>query len=278
MSGEKVRIIVKKKKGGGHGHHGGAWKVAYADFVTAMMALFMVLWLLTQADLKTRSAIAQYFQNPGFLAGGNGVTTTVDKNTLIAPVTPKMMEQAKASEQRILEHQAGEVNSLMRRLGEESPELKEITKSVQVKVTERGLQIELVDTGGELLFDKSSASLKRSTVRVLEALAPALAGVPNDLEVGGHTDGQPFSAGSGRSNWDLSFERADAARQVLTKSGLRPGQLKRVQAHADSELLNPDDPLDPKNRRLSILVVRRGLPPGPETDAPEEKGARKPGH
>ncbi len=269
MSGEKVKIIVKKKKGGGHGHHGGAWKVAYADFVTAMMALFMVLWLLTQADLKTRSAIAQYFSNPGFLSGGNGVTTTADKNALIAPVTPQMMQEAKASEQRILERQASEVNSLMRRLGEESPDLKAVAQSVKVRVTERGLVIELVDTGGEMLFDKSSSSLKPVTVRVLEALAPALAQVPNDLEVGGHTDAQPFPAGSGRTNWDLSFERADVARQVLVKSGLRPGQLKRVQAHADSELLVPEAPLDPRNRRLSLLVVRRGAPPDPP--APGEK-------
>jgi len=259
--GEKVKIVVKRKKGGGHGHHGGAWKVAYADFVTALMALFMVLWLLTQADLKTRAAIAQYFRNPGILNGGSGLHTKIDKNAMLPPVIESLKEAANKSEQKLLEGQAKAVQMLMTKLAGDHPDLREIAENLQVKVTESGLEIEILDTAGSLLFDSASSSLKPAVTRTLEKLAPVLAEVPNEIHVGGHTDATPFPAGSGKTNWDLSFERANAARRSLEKAGLRAGQATRVEAYGDSRPLDPEDPFAPKNRRLSLLVARRGSAP-----------------
>jgi chemotaxis protein MotB len=256
--GEKVKIIVKKKKGGGHGHHGGAWKVAYADFVTAMMALFMVLWLLTQADLQTRAAIAQYFRNPGLLNGGAGVTAARDKNAMVPPVMESLATEARKSEQKMLENEAAELNVMLSELAGEHPDLREIAENLEVKVTESGIEIEMIDTDGSLLFESASSQLKPAVVRVLEKLAPVLAQVPNPIHVGGHTDSTPFPAGSGKTNWDLSYERANSARLALQKAGLRPGQATRVEAYADSKPLDPERPEAAKNRRLSLLVARRG--------------------
>ncbi len=294
-NGEKVRIIIKKKKGHGHGHHGGAWKVAYADFVTAMMALFIVLWLLTQADLQTRQAIAQYFRNPGIMSTGNGLTSSMDSNSIMPSVTPELAQQARASEQKLLEKEAEQVEEMVAKIGGDNPELKAIADQVDVRISDEGLVIDLVDNDGQLLFEQSSSSLKPAVVRLLEKLGPVLARVPNTVEVSGHTDATPFASATKKTNWDLSYERANAAREVLTRSGLRPGQLTRVQAHADSEPLVRENPRDPRNRRLSVLVVRRGLPPsadaGPEgmrdrqpevpaqAPAPHEQGTHAPsGH
>lgn len=269
-NGEKVRIIIKKKKGHGHGHHGGAWKVAYADFVTAMMALFIVLWLLTQADLQTRQAIAQYFRNPGIMATGSGVTSKQDSNSIITSVTPELSSEARASEQRLLEKEAEEVKDMLAKIREDSSDLEKLAGQIDIRITDDGLVIDLVDSAGELLFEQSSSSLKPTVVRLLEKLGPILARVPNTVEVSGHTDSTPFAGTARKTNWDLSYERANAAREVLTRSGLRPGQLTRVQAHADSEPLIREDPRDPRNRRLSVLVVRRGPPPRPDELRPDQ--------
>lgn len=264
--GEKTKVIVKKKKGHGHGHHGGAWKVAYADFVTAMMALFMVLWLLTQADLATRQAIAQYFRNPGILATGSGVTSKADTDSVINSVTPELGTEARRSEQQLLEREAKDVQEAIEKMAESDPSLKAVADQVNVKITEDGLVIDLADAEGGLMFDESSSEMNETLTRVLEKLAPVLARVPNNVEISGHTDSKPFPAGSKKTNWDLSYERANAAREVMTRSGLRPKQLTKVEAMADSEPINREDPDDPRNRRLSILVKRRGAPPQASDD------------
>lgn len=264
--GEKTKVIVKKKKGHGHGHHGGAWKVAYADFVTAMMALFMVLWLLTQADLQTRQAIAQYFRNPGIMATGSGVTSSADTDSVINSVTPELGTEARRSEQQLLEREAKDVQEAIEKMAESDPSLKAVADQVNVKITEDGLVIDLADAEGGLMFDESSSKMNETLTRVLEKLAPVLAQVPNNVEISGHTDSKPFPAGSKKTNWDLSYERANEAREVMTRSGLRPKQLTKVEAMADSEPINRDNPDDPRNRRLSILVKRRGAPPQPGDD------------
>ncbi len=267
MSGDAKQPIIIKKiiKKGGHGHHGGAWKVAYADFVTAMMALFIVLWLLTQADAKSRAEIAQYFRTPGVVTGGALIGTkkgeAVDKTKIMdggPDIAPNSVDSAKVqTEQRELEMQAAAINDTISKLAKENPELAELKNEVQVAVTSEGLVIQVVDRGKDMLFDLSSSALKPALVKALKRIALLLNKLPNPVVVGGHTDARPFAHGSTASNWDLSYQRADAARGVLESMGLSKGKIVQLQAYGDTDLLNPKDPFAPENRRLSILAKRR---------------------
>lgn len=285
--GETVRVIIKKKKSGHAAHHGGAWKVAYADFVTAMMALFMVLWLLTQADVKLRSQIAQYFRDPGVLPGGSILSvdqnsartrepSVVEKDILILNTgelrrRQQRIEEEVHEEQKKLEQQAQAVTKAIQKLAGTDEAVKKLQDQVIVEVRDAGLSIQVMDKAGDrqLLFDLSSAALKPPLVKLLQNIAGVLADMPNTVQVGGHTDSRPYSTGSTKTNWELSFERADAARRVLESNGLRPKQVSRVMAYADSEPLKPDDPLADENRRLSILAerIRPTGVPEPQTAA-----------
>jgi chemotaxis protein MotB len=275
-SNETVRVIYKKKKGGGHAaHHGGAWKVAYADFVTAMMALFMVLWLLTQADVKLRSQIAQYFRDPGVLTGGSMISqdqnaahtrdpAVVEKDIVLlqSPELKRKQDQREqqdaANEQHRLETQAKAIEQAIQKAAVSDDAIKALRDQVIVEVRDSGLSIQVMDQAGDrqLLFDLSSAELKPPLVKLLQKIATVLGELPNPVQVGGHTDSRPYAPGSNKSNWELSFERADNARRVLEGNGLRSKQVNRVLAFADSEPLVPDKPLADENRRLSILAER----------------------
>ncbi|MFZ5889871.1 MAG: flagellar motor protein MotB [Myxococcota bacterium] len=254
--GPKVIIIKKKAKGHGGGH-GGAWKVAYADFVTAMMALFMVMWLLSQTDQETRQKLSEYFRTgmfsgaPSVLNGGSGIQ---DRAFFDVVGRSSMQPESAAFEQIALA-----VRARLQRTTDENPELKDLAKHVHVSVTEDGLLITIFDGGRDTVFDSSSSELKPKLIELLEFLAPVLARLENQIQLHGHTDARSFPKGSNRSNWQLSFERADAARGVLERSGLRKGQVAGVFAHGDSALLNTKEPFAPENRRLAILAVRRGL-------------------
>jgi len=274
-SNETVRVIYKKKKGGHAAHHGGAWKVAYADFVTAMMALFMVLWLLTQADVKLRSQIAQYFRDPGIMPGGSLVSqdqnpahtrepNVVEKDIVLlqSPELKRKQEQREqqdaANEQQKLETQAKAIEQAIKTAAVNDDAIKALRDQVIVEVRDSGLSIQVMDQAGDrqLLFDLSSAELKPPLVKLLQKIATVLGELPNPVQIGGHTDSRPYAPGSSKSNWELSFERADNARRVLESNGLRSKQVNRVLAFADSEPLVPDKPLADENRRLSILAER----------------------
>ncbi len=248
-------IIVKKVKGHA-GHHGGAWKVAYADFVTAMMALFIVLWLLSQTDQSTRQRISQYFRT-GVLAGSNSVlsggTGVEDKGFLDVKGT-----DATPSEDQRLHDAESHIRKQLAALEGNDKEFAALASHIQVTVTEFGLLVQIMDGGEDLIFDLSSAELKPPLVKILTELGPILAKLDNQLQVHGHTDGRPFPVGSTRSNWTLSFERADRARGVLEKSGVRPGQITGVFAHAENAPLVKDVKAA-ANRRLAILAVRKGF-------------------
>jgi chemotaxis protein MotB len=151
------------------------------------------------------------------------------------------------------------VRAKMQRTTDENPDLKDLAKNVRVSVTEDGLLITIIDGGKDLMFDSSSSELRPRLVALLELLAPIVGQLDNQIQVHGHTDGRSFPKGSNRSNWTLSFERADNARAVLERSGLRKGQVAGVFAHGDSALINTKEPFAPENRRLAILAVRRGL-------------------
>ncbi|MCC6850205.1 MAG: OmpA family protein [Deltaproteobacteria bacterium] len=254
------QVVVKWKKKKGHGgHHGGAWKVAYADFITCMFALFLVLWLLTQADLKLRQELARYFRNAGVQSGGSMLgdklenARTEEKRPLEAALT---IVQGVGEELEALRGSAKEIQEALER----GPELGTIKDHVRVEVTSEGLEIQIVDSGASgrkgLLFDLSSSALKPELVALLKELAGHLKTLPNHIEIGGHTDARPFAAGAGLSNWDLSFERANNARAVLEQAGIRPSQILRISAYGAEKPLNAADPLADENRRLSILARR----------------------
>ncbi|HZR84522.1 MAG TPA: flagellar motor protein MotB [Candidatus Binatia bacterium] len=274
---DTTRIVVKKKKEKHAAHHGGAWKVAYADFVTAMMALFMVLWLLTQADVKLRSQIAQYFRDPGVLPGGSVLSqdtspahsrdpAVVERDVVVMHSNKvktkhdrEQEQQQKQEEQKKLEQQAAAVEQAIHRAATEEGLPAELSEHVVVEVTPAGLTIQVLDKNDSqsLLFDLSSADLKPALVGLLAKIAQVLGKIPNPVQVGGHTDSRPYAQGSAKSNWELSFERANNARRVLETKGLRAGQVNRVVAYADSRPFVPSDPLAAENRRLSILAERQ---------------------
>ena len=269
MSDEpRPRIVYRKRRGYTSNQRIGVWKLAYADFVTAMMAFFMVMWLLTQADLKLRSQIAMYFRTPGILPGGAAINEDLNaaRNRSPRVVSNDLLVIQGEGEDQVLVGRAREIQHEVRRAAEEQPELATVADQVRIQVGPEGLAIEVVDEARTLLFDVSSAELKPPVVALLQRIAPVLAKLPNTLQVAGHTDGRPFPPGSPMTNWELSFHRADNARRVLESAGLRPGQVDRVLSFADSRPLVPENPLADENRRLSILAVRR-FPAPPPIDA-----------
>ena len=256
MSGQGgTRVIIIKKKAKHAGHHGGAWKVAYADFVTAMMALFIVLWLLTQSDEASKERIAQYFRT-GMLPGGTlTIGQPAGSNPPIAlnifPSGSMGGPNVAAQEHAI----AAEIATIIKAVKAE-PGMDELALHLKVKATTEGTMIELVDGDDNFMFPVGSAGLKPAAVKMLEKLAPIFLRMRNKIEIHGHTDSRPFEAGSRKNNWDLSFERANEARRVLEQSGVAAGRIVSVQAHADSMLLNKKEPLAPENRRLSLLILK----------------------
>ncbi len=258
------RRVVKKVAG--HGHHGGAWKIAYADFVTAMMALFMVLWLLASTDQQSREEISRYFRTgimpEGELAMNGG-----------AQSVPSIIEKAPAPpppNQASLDEQVRSLRDAIQHVAENHIQLADLASRVRVVATEEGALIEIVDEdrGRGLIFDLSSAELKPPLVLFLGSLAPILAARPEVIELQGHTDARPFAAKTGRTNWELSFERAAAARKVLEASGIDPRRIVGVVGRGAATLLEPDDPLSARNRRLSILLRARPPVAGTQPAAP----------
>jgi chemotaxis protein MotB len=256
MADKGARVIIVTKKGKGHAaFHGGSWKVAYADFMTAMMALFLVLWLTSQTDSETKQKLSEYFRTglfsgaPSVIMGGTGVT---DSGFLDAKGGVLQFEQ------KTLLSGADSVRDALNEAKQSNSQLETLTERVDIQVTEQGLLIQILDGGDELLFGLSSAELKPQLQKLLEIIAPILGKLRNQIQVHGHTDARPFPPGTNRSNWDLSYDRANAARKVLEENGLRPGQVSGVFAHASSAPYVKDDPFSPKNRRLAILAVRRG--------------------
>lgn len=240
---KKPRRRVKKVKGHG-GHHGGAWKVAYADFVTAMMALFLVLWLVSQADVKLKEAIANYFKSPGVFSSMKGGILSRSKNMSKEP-NPQDNEDALMS-----------AAALLRKKFQKSPEFDAVKDQVKVEITDEGLRIQVVDKAEQVSFASGSADLTESARQILVEIARGICDLPNPIFLGGHTDRRVFPNGSTYTNWELSADRANAARRFLERSCVKPEQIRRVIGYADTELLYPSDPFAPANRRISITVAR----------------------
>jgi chemotaxis protein MotB len=252
-------IIVKKITHGKHAHHGGAWKVAYADFVTAMMAFFLVMWLVSQ-NPETRRSVAQYFRDPGaFAMGGAGVLPGVDRGTIGGGLdgAPAQPTQAKS----VLEKTAQDLRDTL------AAKLSDVQDRIDVIVGDDGLLIELREAPDDGFFGSGSAAAKPETVRVLTAIATELRELPNKVAVEGHTDSQPYNAREGYGNWELSADRANAARRILHANGLDPRQIEAVHGYADTRLRTPDAPRDAGNRRISIFVRREESIPNAVVDA-----------
>jgi len=229
-------IIIKKKSGHG-GHHGGAWKVAYADFVTAMMALFIVLWLLSSSK-QTQEAISGYFKDPSGTANKLGTSLAGTGESI--PITKQDMARLKEKLQKTIQN----IN-----------DLDKLKKNIEMTVTAEGLRIELIESEKGTFFESGSAVLNQSGQELLSLLAAELGKVPNHISVEGHTDAKPFTGKSSYSNWELSSDRANAARRLMQQTdGLRLDQVTQVHGFADQRLRNLKEPFDSSNRRISIIV------------------------
>jgi len=277
--GEKVTIIKKVNKRGGHGgHHGGAWKVAYADFVTAMMALFIVLWIVAN-NVTVRASVADYFRDPGamnktssgVMNGTNSMKPFSDAQPTQSVVPPDRPPQptgtASPPQQAEVEKLRQEGEKLVQMIAA-IPDLSRFKDQIEIKITKDGLRIELIEQAEGLFFDIGSARLKPDAMQLLKLIASRIGTFPNDVVIEGHTDSRPYTR-AGYNNWDLSTDRANSARRVIEESGIRERQITSVNGYADRRLKNPDKPLDYSNRRVTILVAfSAALTSEPKTTAP----------
>lgn len=250
--GGKKIIIVKKKVMGGGGHHGGSWKVAYADFVTAMMAFFMVMWILGMDD-KTKLAIEGYFANPiGYKKGyGSGSSALFAGSSPTTIQRPSLKSIIRTSEQKSFEALREKI--LAKIAANDS--LKMLHALVEVIVTKEGLRIELIESGkGDQYFALGSAAMKPATTEVLRLVGEELGQLQNPVILEGHTDAAKFGGSASYTNWELSADRANAARRVLQSVGVGDARLAEVRAYADTKLRVPTDPTAAANRRISILL------------------------
>jgi len=233
--GTRPLIIVKKKAGHG-GHHGGAWKVAYADFVTAMMALFIVLWLLNSSK-KIQEAVGGYFKDPSGHSNkaGTGMTGAGENFTLSKDNMPELKME------------------LQKRIRTMS-NFDKLKDQIEMTVTAEGLRIELLESETGTFFNVGSPSPSDSGKELLSLMAQELGKLPNQISIEGHTDSKPYSRGGDYSNWELSADRANAARRLMQRDGLRADQVTQIRGYADQMLRKRDEPLAASNRRISVIV------------------------
>jgi chemotaxis protein MotB len=233
----KPPIIVIKKKGGHGGHHGGAWKVAYADFVTAMMALFIVLWLLNTSK-AVKEAVAGYFKDPA------GTTNKVGSSV------------AGSGEKILLSHDnMSQLREKLEKAIKQMPNFEKLKKHIVMTITSEGLRIELTESASGTFFDSGSPNLNADGKEIVVILAQELGKLPNKLALEGHTDSTPYAEGRNYGNWELSADRANSTRRLMQQNGIREDQVTQVRGFADQRLLKPDAPTDSSNRRISLIVL-----------------------
>jgi chemotaxis protein MotB len=279
-------IIVKKRKARAHGGaHGGAWKVAYADFVTAMMAFFLVMWLVTQSK-EVKAAVGNYFRDPGIFdqqkSNGpiEGGETRLDPDGPLSSKRAKTDEAVLEEERKVLEKTAERIKTLL----SASPDLKKLEKQIEIQVTREGLRIELLEGDRPTFFASGSAELAPVTRTVLGLISVELGKLKNTVLLEGHTDSRPYSSTTGYSNWELSADRANAARRAMELHGLWGGQVRGIRGYADTVPRIANQPMDARNRRVSVVVRNiwreNELPPalrtndsGPARGTTENTGA-----
>jgi chemotaxis protein MotB len=247
-------IIIKKKAGHG-GHHGGAWKVAYADFVTAMMALFIVLWLMNSSK-QIQKAVGGYFKDPtgtaklvGSDMQGSGENFIVKKDNM-----KELMEQIQKSIREV-------------------PNFDKLQNHIDMTVTTEGLRIELTESATGTFFDSGGTKISKDGDEIVKLLAHELGKLPNRIAIEGHTDSKPYPPTATYTNWELSADRANAARRLMQENGIAEGQITQVRGFADQRLRKPDSPQDPSNRRISFIVQYREKTSEATGEASPEKQA-----
>ena len=278
-------VIVKRRKSGHGGHHGGAWKVAYADFVTAMMAFFLVMWLVTSVNKEQRAAIFEYFKNPSMEAGqstkaakgvngpggastslinlGGGMDapkTALKKETGLSAGTLQKPADIDEAKRLAAEEERKQLMGLLQDLRaaiDKSPTLRPFKDQLLLDITPEGLRIQIVDAQNRPMFDLGSSRLKDYTASILHELTSYLNSVPNHISLSGHTDTTPYQAKNGYTNWDLSADRANSARRALEAGGLNIDKIARVVGLSSVVLFDEKNPRNPINRRISIIVMTK---------------------
>ncbi len=230
-------IIVIKKKGGHAGHHGGAWKVAYADFVTAMMALFIVLWLMSSSSKATQEQIAGYFNDPKGTATKHG-----------------SIKQGVADNLPLRKEDLAKLKEALLQSIHKVSDLQKLKGQIDITITDEGLRIELMEDKKGTFFETGSAQPTPILVELLKLLAVQMGAIPNKISVEGHTDAQPYAKETTYGNWELSADRANVARRLMQANGVRADQISQVRGFADQRLRKPDQPFDASNRRISLIV------------------------
>jgi chemotaxis protein MotB len=298
MSDDSTRpIVIKRKKVVAGGAHGGAWKIAYADFVTAMMAFFLLMWLLGSTAKGDLQGIADYFQNP-LLVANKGGSGSGDASSVIQGGGQDLTRQAgqvkkgdteaerkqytlkatnaefRRKERESLENLKAQIEKMI----SESPQLAQFKKQMLLDITSEGLRIQIVDEQNRPMFDSASADLKPYTRDILREIGAALNGVSNRISLAGHTDASPFAGGDrGFSNWELSASRANASRRELVAGGMDDTKVLRVVGLSSTVLFDKNDPLNSVNRRISIVVLNQKTEQailqeeGPEADVTEDE-------
>ncbi len=279
MSDDSQRpIVIKKIKKAGHGHHGGAWKIAYADFVTAMMAFFLLMWLLGSTAKGDMEGIAEYFKTPLKVAlqggSGSGDASSVIKGggTDITrksgqvkkaedPAIKKRAINLEAAKAELVRKEKIKLEDLKGRLEktiDSNPLLKQFKKQLMLDITKEGLRIQIVDEQNRPMFDSGGAHLKPYTQVILREIGKVLNEVDNRISLSGHTDATPYSGGDkGYSNWELSADRANASRRELVAGGMSDGKMLRVVGLSSAVPFDQANPESPVNRRISIIVMNR---------------------
>jgi len=271
-------IIIKRVKKGGHSAHGGAWKIAYADFVTAMMAFFLLMWLLGSTSEGDKKGLSDYFQSPLKVAmqggsgagasqsvingGGNDLTQSAGQSKRGDGSDSKAKklsgDQAKASRAKQDAQKLAELSAKISAMISGNPKLTEFSEQIKLSITPDGLQIQIVDDQKRPMFDSGSPSVKPYMREILQEIGVALADVDNKISLDGHTDQTPYgSGGRGYSNWELSADRANATRRELVNAGMPDDKIARVMGLASSILLDEENPKSPSNRRISITIMTR---------------------
>lgn len=267
-------IIIKRVKRFGGGHHGGAWKIAFADFATAMMAFFLVLWLLSTATPEQKIAIAGYFKDPiGFSESGTPYIIDLGGSPELAPektINPEVQSEPTPDtsiqlDQDKVESMAEQVekerlNLLLQELQnkvEENPQLQKFKDQILFEITQDGLRIQIMDAENRPMFDLGSARLQPYFEDILLAMADTIKAVPNKISISGHTDAKPYAGTGDYGNWELSANRANAARRALVAGGYPDPQVARVVGYASSSLFDREHPLNPVNRRIDIIVLTK---------------------
>ncbi len=264
-------IIIKRVKRNIHGHHGGSWKVAFADFATAMMAFFLLLWLIGSTSEEEKEAISGYFHDPsGFsekagskpaIIGEQGQNASIIKFDNIQPETQEVKKELSEEElaKRIEEQEVARLELLKKELEslvENSDTFKQFKEQVMIDITPSGLRIQIVDKDKRPMFDSGSAEPKHYSRSILRGLAGVLKQVPNKLSITGHTDATPYVERDDYGNWELSADRANAARRELLSGGILEKKIARVEGFSSSILFDSENPHNPVNRRIAIIVLK----------------------